>query len=238
MTSSLLINEHPLQVLPTLAKLIGLNEAIIVQQVHYWIANKKNTGLERDGYKWVYNSYKEWQTDNFPFWSIPTIQRAFTKAEKEHKVLVSCQPFLQKRDQTKAYRVDYDMLEHIKLIYSDDSKMESSSTSKRGAVKGTETIPENTRIDDSTKQNLEVVLKSVGLNYLRTKDFILWTKSIEVVDGVAVFTTFKPNGNQMNLFGKPVDNSAERLDALFGKTTRAQVADKLGAKALEFVQED
>ena len=35
--SNLLINESPLQVLPTLATYIGLNEAIFLQQVHYWL---------------------------------------------------------------------------------------------------------------------------------------------------------------------------------------------------------
>ena len=34
--SKLLINEHPLQVLPSLATKIGLNEAIVLQQIHYW----------------------------------------------------------------------------------------------------------------------------------------------------------------------------------------------------------
>ena len=35
--SRLLINENPLQVLPTLAVKIGLNEAMILQQMHYWL---------------------------------------------------------------------------------------------------------------------------------------------------------------------------------------------------------
>ena len=51
---SLLISEPPLQVLPSLAVKIGLNEAIILQQVHYWLLKSNNI---RDGYKWVYNSY-------------------------------------------------------------------------------------------------------------------------------------------------------------------------------------
>ena len=36
--SRLLINEPPLIVLPSLAKEIGLNEAIIVQQIQYWLS--------------------------------------------------------------------------------------------------------------------------------------------------------------------------------------------------------
>lgn len=33
--SKLLLDKLPLQVMPTLATLIGLNEAIVLQQVHY-----------------------------------------------------------------------------------------------------------------------------------------------------------------------------------------------------------
>lgn len=35
--SKLLINEPPLQVLPSFAQNIGLHEVIILQQVHYWV---------------------------------------------------------------------------------------------------------------------------------------------------------------------------------------------------------
>ena len=41
-SSKLLIDEPPLQVLPSLALKIGLNEAIILQQVHYWLNPKLN----------------------------------------------------------------------------------------------------------------------------------------------------------------------------------------------------
>ena len=50
---SLLLNENPLIVMPTLAAHIGLNEAIILQQVHYWLL--KSDKLEY-GRKWTYNS--------------------------------------------------------------------------------------------------------------------------------------------------------------------------------------
>ena len=46
-TSPLLINEHPLMVLPSLATAVGLNQAIVLQQVHYWLdLNRKIEGAE------------------------------------------------------------------------------------------------------------------------------------------------------------------------------------------------
>jgi DnaD/phage-associated family protein len=109
-TSSLLINEPPLQVLPSLAVAIGLNEAIALQQLHYWLSNPK-TGVERDGEKWVFNTYEEWK-ENFPFWSISTIQRTFSNLEKMGLV-ISAQLDAQKRAMHKFYRIDYDQLDAL-----------------------------------------------------------------------------------------------------------------------------
>ncbi len=60
--SKLLLDEHPLLVLPSLAKKIGLNEAIILQQINYWLIDSKK---EIDGRKWTYNSIKAWN-EQFP----------------------------------------------------------------------------------------------------------------------------------------------------------------------------
>ena len=56
-SSRLLITEPPLLVLPSLAIAIGLNEAIFLQQLHYWL---QQAGKERDGRRWIYNTYDEW----------------------------------------------------------------------------------------------------------------------------------------------------------------------------------
>lgn len=119
--SSLLINEPPLQVLPSLASAIGIPEAIVTQQLHYWLENPK-AGITRHGHKWIYNTYDEWQ-ENFPFWSIPTIQRTFANLEKIG-VVISAQLEKRSRDMRKFYRINYDQLDklhHINLIRSNIS---------------------------------------------------------------------------------------------------------------------
>jgi len=50
---------------PELAELIGLNEAIVLQQVHYWL---EKTDFEAKGKKWVYNTIEQWK-EQFPFFS-------------------------------------------------------------------------------------------------------------------------------------------------------------------------
>mgnify|MGYP000459734166 CR=1 FL=1 len=87
MRSNLLFDEHPLVVNPELATQIGLNEAIVLQQIHYWTCfNEKAEKNERDGFYWTYNTYKAWQ-EQFPFWSIMTIRRII-KSLETHGLLI------------------------------------------------------------------------------------------------------------------------------------------------------
>jgi hypothetical protein len=106
MHSNLLIDEPPLQVLPALAVAIGLNEAIVLQQLHYWVRRSSNF---LDGLIWVYNSYEEWQ-EQFPFWSLRTIRRTFTSLE-EQGVIMARQPNRRNWDQRKWYAILYEELD-------------------------------------------------------------------------------------------------------------------------------
>lgn len=110
--SKLLLNEQPLLIMPTLASKIGLNESIILQQIHYWnTINQKANNNFRDGYYWTFNSYHEW-TKQFPFWSARTVQRAITSLEKL-KLVVSGNYNKLQIDRTKWYRIDYEVLEAL-----------------------------------------------------------------------------------------------------------------------------
>ncbi|WP_249366800.1 hypothetical protein [Neobacillus rhizophilus] len=40
--SKLLINENPVMIIPSLAVKIGLNEAVILQQIHYWVHGSRH----------------------------------------------------------------------------------------------------------------------------------------------------------------------------------------------------
>jgi hypothetical protein len=110
-----LINEYPLLVLPSLAKEIGLNEAIVLQQIHFWLETfKKANDVKhlKHGRWWVYNSVKQWKRDNFPFWSVNTIERVIRKLE-DRGLLISDVLNAAKFDQTKWYTIDYERLEQI-----------------------------------------------------------------------------------------------------------------------------
>lgn len=113
--SKLLFDEYPLMVSPTLATKIGLNESLILQQIHYWLEiNKKANTNNKDGYFGIFNSYDQWQ-DQFPFWSVSTIKRAISNLEKR-KIVVSGNYNKLKTDRTKWYRIDYKLLENIENL--------------------------------------------------------------------------------------------------------------------------
>lgn len=110
--SRLLLDEEPLLIMPKLAIKVGLNESIVLQQIHYWNQiNKKTNANLKDGYYWTFNSYEQWQKQ-FPFWSIKTIQRTITSLEKL-RLIVSNNYNKMKIDRTKWYRIDYEVLQAL-----------------------------------------------------------------------------------------------------------------------------
>lgn len=112
--NDLFANEFDTQILrKKLAKAIGLNEAIVLNQLHYWIEkNRRANHNFHDGKYWVYNSYEDWQNNDFEYWSIDTIKRTFTKLEKMGLVISGNYNKLP-MDRTKWYTIDYENLEKI-----------------------------------------------------------------------------------------------------------------------------
>jgi len=121
--SNQLIDDYPILVLPKLAEKIGLNEAIILQQIHYWLKDSKH---KYDNKNWIYNSFSEWQKQ-FPFWSVITIKRTIYSLEKK-KLLYVGNYNKAKFDKTKWYSINYQCLEDmIQPSYQNDT----TSVSKR-----------------------------------------------------------------------------------------------------------
>lgn len=155
--SKLLLNEYPLIVLPTLAEAIGLNEAIVLQQVHYWIVT---AGKKRARHLWTYNTYKDWRKQ-FPFWSVSTVKRTIRSLEKQG-LLVSEQysPWIR----TKWYRINRQKLLEIERVAKLASSRDQPPRNKRSKVSQSNT---ETRTETSTErrggsfENLGDILRKV-----------------------------------------------------------------------------
>lgn len=117
MSSKYLIQEHPIMVLPSLATQVGLNEAIVLQQVHYWLEHNrrdKKKEVYLNGKWWTYGSYPQWREKNFPWWSESTVKRAFLELEKLG-LLISRQ-IDNDRDRSKWYTIDYKALNKLSSV--------------------------------------------------------------------------------------------------------------------------
>ena len=118
---SLLMPSRPIVINPDLAYSIGLNEAIALQQLNYWL-QETNSGLERDGVRWIYNTTEQW-LEQFPFWSESTLKRTFTRL-KSLGVLKVEQLNKSQRDMTNYYTINYEseLLDEVKVTKPKKSK--------------------------------------------------------------------------------------------------------------------
>lgn len=96
-----------------LAVAIGLNEAIVLRQVYYWLEINEKIGRNfHDGKYWTYNTLENWQKENFPWWSTKTVERAF-KGLINSGIIITGNYNRDSRDRTKWYSIDEDVLEKV-----------------------------------------------------------------------------------------------------------------------------
>lgn len=153
--SNLLLDDRPLVIQPKLAELLGdLDEAVILQQIHYWLEKRLNI---KDGYSWIYNSVKDWNKQ-FKWLSEPTLKRKF-KSLEDKGLLITGNYNKAKFDRTKWYRIDYDALdEMIHAKYQNDTTIVSKRYNAKYQNDTTNTIEytENNNIDTTTTDTTEI----------------------------------------------------------------------------------
>lgn len=96
---------------PLVAQALGLNEAIILEQIQYWIRKVKEQ-KEIDNQVWTYNSYPKWRKENFPFISESEIRRSIKKLEV-WGILISNEYNKMKGDRTKWYAINVPKLYEV-----------------------------------------------------------------------------------------------------------------------------
>lgn len=124
-TSRLLINEAPLQVLPSLAAAIGLNEAIVLQQIHFLLGSHES--IQVDDHRWVHRTMAEWAAQ-FAWWNTKTVQRTFANL-RNLKLVLTANHNQNAWDHTLSYRVDYEALEALAIGHVVTVDMDKKSKS-------------------------------------------------------------------------------------------------------------
>ena len=142
----LLINESILTFQPTLAKTIGLNGAIFLQQLHFWIKiaeQRQDPKAKHDGRWWICSSYPEWVRQNFPFWSLRTLERIVFYLETElHVVIGRADPDQAGR---KWYTIDYDQLDQLDAL-PPEANTEDAALAPEPVGAPFERVPEHTPV--------------------------------------------------------------------------------------------
>ena len=123
MSSKLLMDESPLCLQPSLAETIGLNEAIFLQQCHYWLNPNHNKNYKKGRY-WVHKTLVQWQKE-FPFWGEKTIRRIISNLEDNQIILseVHSNGFTK----SKFYSIDYDVLNTKTVVSNHHIKKSNAS---------------------------------------------------------------------------------------------------------------
>ncbi|MTI53809.1 hypothetical protein [Geosporobacter ferrireducens] len=196
--SKLLLDEQPLVLLPQLAIVVGLNEAIVLQQINYWIRLKEKAQAKdcyKDGYYWVYNSYGDWRTQ-FPFWSTKTIQRTIRNLESLGILISTDRYNVKKYDKTKWYRIDYILLDALEKKNEKKVSLEEKTSIENKNAKAIENTHEdklssgetigNAHEDKLSLSNRTTCPHGVGQSVLtNTRDYTEITTDIFIVPSVS-----------------------------------------------------
>jgi uncharacterized phage protein (TIGR02220 family) len=176
--SNLLIGEKPLMVIPALAVKIGLNEAIVLQQIHYWV---KSSTHEIEGRKWIYNTYKEWKLQ-FPFWSESTIKRTMHSLENQG-LIITGNWNRSKMDKTKWYTIDYERVEALEDQndeLSDPQDEPSIFSESEGEATSLTQVIQNHPAESKIEQKIPTV---EIINYLNEKTYSSYKPSTHTTQG-------------------------------------------------------
>jgi len=173
--SFLLFDDPPIAINPKLATILGVNEAIFLQQLHYWLRNKSQNADKyidsfKNGHWWVYNSLSEW-LEQMPYLGSESSIKRIIQNLKENGLIIIERHNKQGFDKTNWYRINYLRLDQVyrQTKSSDrsgqnDPTIRSNWTDGSGQiglmdqVKMTRPIPETSqRLHTETSTDIDLV---------------------------------------------------------------------------------
>jgi len=185
---------------PELAMIIGYKEALILQQIHYWVENAKADQRNfYDGRYWVYNTYKKWQ-EQFPFIKVDTVKKTILKLEKLN-LLITGNYNKYGYDKTKWYSVDYERLKSIVNAHriknislnGEDIHYGRDIESPTNTINYNKTSPKNsyysTHSDEMSEFDFGILYKQLDICYMNLTD-TYESMNYSVAEYKDVFTYF------------------------------------------------
>ncbi|MGN7477255.1 conserved phage C-terminal domain-containing protein [Solibacillus silvestris] len=167
-----LVNENQLFVSPSLAARIGVQEALLLQQLHYRLLKQ---GVEKEGQIWYCQTHHNW-TKQLVFWNVPKIRRMFLKLE-QFQIVVSSNKFNKFcTDRSKWYRIDYEKINE--LLSTEVHVADELSPQKHRSF-------ENAKKNGDAARKQEIAIVISHLNKMANKQFSEHTKTnFRLVDSI------------------------------------------------------
>lgn len=161
--SNLLIDEPPLQVLPSLAEEIGLNQALFMQQLHYLLQYSQNEKPDESGTErtWVYYTYSDLHEKFFPFWSTRTIKRIVDDLQ-ERGLIIRDNHNRKGNDNTPWYAIDYQELRNLTQGESSTSGDQDAEDDEPVSSEGSPNPFLERMIEDKNPQDTREFLEQIG----------------------------------------------------------------------------
>ena len=188
--SSLLIDEPPMLMLPSLAKVLkSADKAIIVQQIHYWLQIKrkaKDTRSFKEGHWWVYNSFREWHKQ-FIWISERTIQRHFKDLVAQGIIIVG-NFNNQNYDRTNWYTLSYERLNELTMTDCRDHYDRSSYPPRQVDVM------DNDRLSGVSRQVVKGITTDCRDQYHRLPE----TTSSEIISKTSSSSAYSANSEYIH----------------------------------------
>ncbi len=149
MNSKLITPESPLLVPPLLAAEIGLNEALILQQIHYYCLMSKH--IKRDGRRWFWKTLSDW-SKTLPFLSTSTIRRAIANLKDKFN-LIDVERHSQKTwYQANWFTINVENVETLWNIISHSGHMDVTNLNTSNCSKRTDDIIDFSSADFSSEK--------------------------------------------------------------------------------------
>lgn len=224
--SKLIIEEPPLQVLPSLALVIGLHEAIILQQLHYLLRDPR-FGRRIEEKQWIFNTAEDWRWQYFPFWTEKIIRKAMANLSRLN-LIETIQPE-GRVSRRKYYRIRTEELDRLAEV----AQMETSKLPKREDGKWTKReVPLRAKTTAKTSpKNTKGAFAKHGLFFGEKKPLHPYPTSVEAMHETLKHHGVEPNPDYDGNFfasmqrcgwlikGKPVHDWIATYAARLAKTT-------------------
>ena len=160
----------PMLVNSDLATLVGLDESIFVQQLHYWqLRYGSDTKHNHDGKVWIYNSAAEWR-GQFPFWSEDKIGRLCRDLERREIIFSTSELNAHRYDRTKWYTLNLKKIREIVTNNAEVADITHSAKLQNGNFKNEEISLRDCKMQTPKKQNLYQRLPEITKKQQHTRE--------------------------------------------------------------------